>query len=274
MQARENFAMHRRKRALAILTVCASLILASVAHAQGEEPLEAERLRTEHEPDVYRRSIDTAIVEYGAGHYEEAYALFTKAHKLAPSARTHRGLGTAAFELRNYVESVEQLEAALRSTEKPLDESLREATVALLERAREYVGELVLELDPADARVVIDGVPLPARGSLPIPLRVGRHELEAQAEAYMSGRRTLEITHGAPQVVVWKLAPLSVARDDSLAQGAREEPNQRAWYRRAWVWTAIGVVAAGSATAVVLATRSPRLSDEYNGSSDVRLGGP
>lgn len=266
--------MPQRMRALWMLTVCASLLLVAVVRAEDVAPVQPKGVHTEEQSESYRRCIDTAIVEYGAGHYEEAYALFAKAHKLAPSARTHRGLGTAAFELRNYVESIEQLEASLRSTEKPLDGSLRAATVALLERAREYIGELVLELEPAEARVSIDGVPVSARGALPIALRVGRHELEAQAEAYVPGRRTVEIAHGAPQVVAWKLSPLPVARAQALGRGARDESYRRPWYKRAWVWTTIGVVVAGSATAVVLATRGPQPSDEYNGSSNVRLRGP
>jgi tetratricopeptide (TPR) repeat protein len=267
-------AMPHRIKALSILTICASFAIAADARAELLEAAEPEHVRTEDEPEGYRRWIETAIAEYDAGHYEEAFALFSKAHTLAPSARTHRGLGSAAFELRHYVESIEHLEAALRSSEKPLAGSLRETTEALLERAREYVGELVLKLHPAQARVFIDGAQTPARGTLPIRLSIGRHELEAQAEAHVPERRTVEITRGAPKVVVWQLAPLPVAEPRSPAQGARDVPHGQPWYKRAWVWAAVGVVAAGAITTAVLTTRSRSLGDEYNGSSGVRLTAP
>src|SRR5262245_21535053 len=67
----------------------------------------------QEEPDEYREAIEAAVEELNAGLYEEALAQFSRAHELQPSARTLRGIGLAAYELRDYVRAVEALEASL-----------------------------------------------------------------------------------------------------------------------------------------------------------------
>jgi hypothetical protein len=63
----------------------------------------------------YREAIDEALAEYAAQNFLEAMSMFARAHKLSPSARTLRGLGSASFELHRYSESVSFLEQALAS---------------------------------------------------------------------------------------------------------------------------------------------------------------
>lgn len=76
----------------------------------------------------YDDAIRRAIEEFDAGHWGEARALFRRAHEISPNARTWRGLGITAFELRRYVDAVSELEAALTNTLKPLTEKQRERT--------------------------------------------------------------------------------------------------------------------------------------------------
>src|SRR6188508_389327 len=70
---------------------------------------------------AYRASVDEAVAEFSAGHWEEARTLFKRAHERQPNARTLRGMGMAAFEMRMYVTAIRELEAALRDARKPLD---------------------------------------------------------------------------------------------------------------------------------------------------------
>src|SRR5262245_44240118 len=65
---------------------------------------------------AYRSAVDDAVSEFAAGRFEEARALFKRAHQLSPNARTLRGLGMTAFELRAYVQAIRELRAALADT--------------------------------------------------------------------------------------------------------------------------------------------------------------
>jgi hypothetical protein len=62
----------------------------------------------------YRDLVAEATREFSAGNFAEARTLFEQAHAAKPSARTLRGLGLTAYELRRYVQAVSELEAALR----------------------------------------------------------------------------------------------------------------------------------------------------------------
>jgi hypothetical protein len=78
------------------------------------------------ETQAYRSLISDAAAEYDAKHFAEARALFRRAHELEPSARTWRGIGMAAFELRDYVKSLRALEASLVDSRLPLIGSERD----------------------------------------------------------------------------------------------------------------------------------------------------
>ena len=108
---------------------------------------------------AYRATVDEAVREFGAGRFEEARALFKRAHGLSPNARTLRGLGMTAFELRAYVQAIRELQAALADKRKPLEGELRIKVEALLDKSRKFVGVVRLELDPKDASVLLDGKP-------------------------------------------------------------------------------------------------------------------
>jgi len=268
-------AMQRLRAALRGAPRPATLWLVLTAVAASASAWQAPHARAQaagaEEADEYRRWIESAVAEYGAGNFEEAHALFAKAHAAAPTARTHRGLGMTAFELRNYVESIEQLEAALGSREKPLEGELRSATEQLLQRAHDYVGSIIIVARPSDARVSIDRTERP--GGRAIRLRVGEHELEVEAEGYELERRTLSVSGGAPLRVEVVLNPLSLTAPEPLHAADRGE-QRRAWYKSPWLWSAVALVAAGAATTAVLLTRPDERAESYGGSAQVKLTGP
>jgi len=74
------------------------------------------------------------------GRWQEARALFQQAHEEYPNARTLRGIGMAAFEMRDYVGAYRALMQALASEERPLTRRQRRATQALLEETRAFIG--------------------------------------------------------------------------------------------------------------------------------------
>jgi hypothetical protein len=236
---------------IALLSWVVSWALASSARA--EDPQSA----------AYTDAIQLGVTEFEQRNFAEARAHFTRAHALSPSARTLRGLGMAEFELKNYGESTTYLEQALSSTVRPLEGDMRDATENLLRLARGYVTRLALQLTPASASVVVDGVAtrLALDGSL--LLDVGDHVLEVSAPGHMSERRQIKAHGGDEARLSIGLRPLAGPRD---AAG-----RERKLYRNPWLWTAVGVVVVGAATgtAVGLSSGGARTRQEpvYTGNA-------
>jgi tetratricopeptide (TPR) repeat protein len=212
-------------------------------------------VRARAEPEAYRAAIDSAISEYELGNFAEARAQFLRAHELYPNARSFRGLGMSEFELRNYGEAIDQLERALAAKEKPLDEALRTQTEALLARAKAYTARIKLELSPARASVLVDG--LPKEHPRQLTLAVGDHVLEFRAAGLEPQKRSLKVTGGEQRT-------LRIALDDT-----------RHWYKSPWLWSGVAAVVAGSVTtALLLREPGQRLSDREGGTTGVSLPGP
>lgn len=240
-----------KKRTL-IFWLCAALALQST-------PARAE-------PDGYRVAVDEAIAEFAAHRFEEARSLFLRAHGIFPNARTLRGLGLADFELRDYVASVQHLDAALRSDVRPLEQELRAETEALRARAAGFVGRLTLRAKPDASRLLVDGVQAEWPVA-PILLPLGTHTLELYAAGYEPERRSLLMSGGEERTldVVFQRPHLT-----SADAGDQDEH----WYQSPWLWVAVGVVVAASATtAVVIATRQERPEPLLGGTSGVVIPG-
>jgi hypothetical protein len=222
------------------------------------------------EAPEYRRLVEAALEEYGAQRFEESRALFSRAHALSPNARTQRGLGFVAFELRQYPDCIQHLEAALASQMKPLTGDLRSEAEAILVRALAFVDRLTLVVSPASAEVMVDGLP---RADVPhsagqVILAIGEHTIALRAEGYRREERKLMVRGGEQRIVRVALERLPVR------SAAAQEPRARDWYRSPWLWTAVGVVVVGAGTGTAIAlTRDPE-SRPYAGTSNQTLTGP
>lgn len=248
----------------------------------------AVRAQEPTEPPEYRQVIREALSEYHAKNFPEARALFSDAHALYPNARTLRGLGMTAFELRSYRESIGYLKEALASQVKPLDGGLRNETERLLKRAERFVAKLNLTVEPANARVLVDNEPTVPKEGEPIVLEVGEHTLDFQADGYVGETRTFHVK--GREVETWRIllnpvppppvapepvatapdpreaAETVMAEDEEAAptpayQQTRERPKKRPLYKNPWLWTGVGVVVVGAAvTAGVLAARDSEVA--------------
>jgi tetratricopeptide (TPR) repeat protein len=227
---------------------------------------------TSAEPAGYREAVDEAVSELAARNYDEARALFARAHALYPNARTLRGLGFAEFELRNYVACIEQLEQALAANERPLQGALRADTERLLERAQHFVGVYTVDAKPAASRVVVDG----AAAELPIlRLDPGKHELELYSKSgYTSEKRTLNVRGGERQTLTVLFTQLE-AREPRVAQPIERADQGRSWARRPWLWSAVGLAVAGAVVGTVFAVRGSDVetAEPSGGSSGYVFGG-
>lgn len=253
------------------LTVSLASVLCGSSNANAQNTAASAT-----EPPEYRNTVREALSEYHAKNFPEARALFAEAHAQFPNARTLRGLGMTAFELRSYHESIAYLTEALASQVKPLDGSLRTETERLLARAERFVGKLSLTVVPPDAHVLLDGSPMARVDGAPLVLEVGEHTLEFQADGYHTESRSLYVKgretetwnvvlNAIPQPapVVSVPPPAEVARRAEEPTGPRfvdvstpQNTEKRPLYKNPWLWTGVAsAVVIGAVVGVLLATR-------------------
>ncbi|MDB4990048.1 MAG: hypothetical protein JWN04_5226 [Myxococcaceae bacterium] len=216
-------------------------------------------------PAGYREVVDEALREYEAGNFKEAKSLFLRAHALFPDARTHRGIGKAEFELRNYPECIEQLEAALSSNVRPLEAEVRADTEKLLVRARGFVTTLIIDAKPAASEVLVDGIPAVIGPGKGLVVNAGTRLIEVRAKGYAPERRRMSAKGGKTEMVT-----LIFGTPLATPHSSEKTPH---WYKRPWVWTAVGVAIAAAATGTAVAlSRNSGTSTTYDRGSWNSLG--
>lgn len=159
-----------------------------VPHGALAQPAAAESSR-------YRAIIREAVAEFSAGRWEEARALFTKAHRINPSARTLRGLGMTAFELRNYVEARQMLSQAMQSKVLPLTEVQRTHTQHLLERTNAFIGVYTIHA-PIGTSLLVDGQPPDLDNEGRLLMNGGRHMVTASLQGYANQIQQVDVRGG------------------------------------------------------------------------------
>jgi hypothetical protein len=145
--------------------------------------------------ESYDQIIERALNEYRLGNWDEAAALFARAHALKPSARTLRGLGLSEFENRKYVLALLHCSAALADTRNPLNPEQRGELESVIARASEFVARVTLALAPPTAQVTVDGVAPHRDAAGNVLLDPGPHELVV-SDGGLSERRRLEALSG------------------------------------------------------------------------------
>jgi hypothetical protein len=163
-------------------------------------------VQAEERSPGYQTSIEQAVREFGAGNYAEARALFRKAHGIAPNARTLRGMGMAAFELKMYVDALRELGRALDDKVRPLTDEQRVQVQSLLDQSRAFVGRYQIVLQPADAHTSVDGQAVTLEAGNMLLLSLGDHVLRAAADGYQEVHVPLRVDGGEDLVLRVELA--------------------------------------------------------------------
>ncbi|NOY90078.1 MAG: tetratricopeptide repeat protein [Deltaproteobacteria bacterium] len=185
------------------------------AHAQESTPEVVDAPAAQSAPaSGARELVVRAVGEYNAGRYEEAYALFLRAHRLEPTARTLRSMGMVLFELRRYVDAAQRLSQALVETRRALTDRQREQTRVLLERARQFVARVVVHVSPADAILTLDGAPVELMDG-ELDLDAGTYTLVAQCEGCQSQSARIRALPGERREITLTLAELSETSVDA-----------------------------------------------------------
>lgn len=166
----------------------------------------------------YRELIEQALSEFKHKNWPEARVLFRRAHDMSPNARTARGVGVVSYEMRDYVQAVLALSAALADNRQALTESQKKEVSSLLARARTFVGSYALVLDPEDAEVRLDGAPLERDSDGRVLVSFGTHTLQASAPGYQTSTSKISVEggeRGELRVVLYKEG------GEAVAQGAQ-----------------------------------------------------
>lgn len=176
--------------------LCVLLGPAAIVAAQDAPDTEAAPASGTSDEQAYQQTIGQAVQEFAAGRWEEARALFKRAHQIEPNARTLRGMGMAAFELRMYVAALRELEAALRDERKPLTGEQRTQAQGLIDQSNAFVGRYQLILQPEGARPYVDGQPVQFEPGGVVLLDVGVHELRVTSDGYRPFTQQLRVDGG------------------------------------------------------------------------------
>ncbi len=158
------------------------------------------------EPE-YRAAVQDAVEAYTQQRYQEAFALFRKAHALQPSARTLRGLGLASFEIGRYADSMRYLTEALEDARAALTPAMRAEAERVLQTASAFVVRLHLELTPSDAELSVDGQVLEGAARDPVLLDPGVHQLVAKAKGFQVAVRSVQWPPGTQAQLELRLVP-------------------------------------------------------------------
>jgi hypothetical protein len=214
--------------------------------------------RDSAEARQYNALVDEAASEFDARRYEEARALYKRAHEISPNARTLRGIGMSSFELREYVEALRALEASLVNKRKPLTSTQRQEVQGMVDRSRSAVGRFIVTLSPKDAQLKVDGAAAVLEEDGSLLLSFGRHLLTAEAPGKAPANREVNVIGGERQEVAFALGPLGAKvsgirrggsgalplaprRDDNQADESRRGVGPALWFSGAGVLAGVAI---------------------------------
>lgn len=209
--------------------------------------------------DRYGAAIDEAVAAFEGGRWLEARAAFARAHAIAPSARTFRGLGLASFYLKEPAAARAAFESALRDTRKPLTDQQRSELTTMLAECARSSGRFTLEMAPDDTLITVDGVAVAERTLFP---ERGEHAIVASADGFVAQEQKVAVSGGedgalrfalvraAPEAAPSPLEPPAVRPGaPALTAPTSTEP---ATHDRFWTWIALGAVPVFASTAAIV----------------------
>jgi hypothetical protein len=273
----------RAWRALFLALVCTGLFGLMAARSSAQAPAASD-------DTAYKELIEQALSEFKHKNWPEARVLFTRAHEQNPNARTSRGMGIVSFEMRDYLNAAINLKAALEDTRQPLTDVQRKECEGLLARARTYVGVYTLKLEPADARVSLDGGEPTRDEEGHLVVSFGEHTLVARAEGRQDYTLKLTVQGGERGEIALALQPergpeparlaqpvaapvtaQQVAKDDAARQ-RRQEPQGFVGHGLKYSWITLGLSAAAGGAAVAFWMLGAKKLDKLDDACAARAG--
>jgi len=200
---------------------CASALTAAgrPVQAQATQPSTAQQAAGDTtDYDRARELFGQATEAYQRADYRGARELFGRAHALEPGAATLRALGFCDYQLKQYAAAISELRAALAETRshKTLSAEQQSAVQGVIKKIAPFVGRVVVETDPKQVTLAVDGKPITDRE---VYLTTGEHLLTASAPNYQEHTIKLTVTPGGDQHAWLELSPLR--REPQVAASPR-----------------------------------------------------
>ncbi len=195
------------------LGLVACLLVQGVARAQpaAEDPKTPGPAQAEPDPTAgARRHFKIGIKLYQDANYPGALAEFEAAYQLKPGASSLQNVALCQKALFRYGEAADTLTLLLERHADELSADEQKGMRQAIEELEGLVGSLVIKVQPAHARVALDGQVVSAeqRGKR-LRTNVGEHNVVAEAPGYARAARTVRVASGQhDQPVELSLEPM------------------------------------------------------------------
>jgi hypothetical protein len=238
------------------LLVIACLTLAPSLRAQIDAP-----------PDEATRLIAEGVELRKQGKEREALERFEKAHALEPSPRALAQMGLATKSLRMFVQAEDYLDRALAADSDVWVRDNRPALSLALEVVKKNLAWLEVKSN-VPAELSVDGnrvAELPLKS--PVRVRAGAIRIDVRAPGYETWSTTETLAGGGSGTVTATLKPLPKVVSKAARSPAAIDPRpvdapSSDTARTTWMWTALGVGAAGVVVGTVFGLRALSLKEE------------
>ena len=151
---------------------------------------------------------------FGQNDYKDAVAKYDQALAIwdHPAIRYNRGV--CLINLDRPVEAYEDLQAALRYGDKPLDPATYQQGISFQKLLAARVAEVDVSATSAGAKVTLDGQPLEVGAGVAKKHVVsGDHQIVAEQPGYQTETRPVHVNGGDTVTVVIELHPLAARRE-------------------------------------------------------------
>ncbi|HEY4105598.1 MAG TPA: PEGA domain-containing protein [Polyangiaceae bacterium] len=170
-----------------------------------------------------RRHFKLGIRLYQDANYPGALAEFEAAYAAKPGAGSLQNVALCQKALFRYREAAATLEQLLEKHGNELNEGEQKAVRGAIAELSGLVGSIVVNVEPSDARVTIDGRAVaPSELRTGVDVNVGEHEIIADEPGYARLTRVVSVASGQKKLPVeMKLKAtdgfLNIVADDPLA---------------------------------------------------------
>jgi hypothetical protein len=178
------------------------------ALALGFALLASSSLATAQTELSAREHFDRGVAASRQGDLIRALAHFEKAQTLAPNPTVLYNLGQTYTALGRPVDALRVLESYLEAGGASGNSERRREVEELVRKNEQRVGTLVLELDPVDAAVAIDGANAVPNRAGEVRAALGRRLVTATHEGYRALVMPAEVKSGEPIRLRIALEPL------------------------------------------------------------------
>ncbi len=195
----------RLRAASAFCIACLTTLVASAAHAAASE--NAEAVPASPSPNdataEARRHFKLGIRLYQDTNYAGALAEFTAAYAAKPGPGSLQNVALCQKALFRYREAAQTLQQLLAQHDAELSDGEKKAVRDAITELDGLVGSIVVEVEPSDAKVTIDGRALSlSEQKAGVEVNVGEHTIIADESGFARLVRVVSVASGQKKLPV------------------------------------------------------------------------